>query len=114
MASTITRRLAPALLLGFACCGASAQQSDGQVVSFRCALALDAVIAELDKQTNNPVTRQALERSGEENGEFVCIQGDQRTIIVRLQSPDMGPTEGRLVFSVDARTYKVLKTYFGP
>ena len=114
MLPSMTRRLATALLLGFACCGASAQQSEGEVVSFRCALALDAVISELDKQAGNPVTQQALERSGEDNGEFVCIRADPKTIFVRLQSPDMGPTDSRLVFSIDARTYEVLKTYFGP
>ena len=114
MLPSITRRLAPALLLGFACCGAGAQQADGEVVSFRCTMALDAVISELDRQSSNPVTQQALDRIDEDNGEFVCIRADAKTIAVRLQTPGMSPTESKLVFTVDTRTYKVLKTYYGP
>jgi len=114
MLPTITRRFVPALLLGFACWGARAQQPDEEVVSFRCTMALDAVISALDSQAGNPVTQQALDRIDEDSGEFVCIRVDAKTIAVRLQTPDMSPTEGKLVFTVDARTYEVLKTYFGP
>lgn len=114
MIPVAARHLATALALGLACQGATAQQPEGEVISFRCALALDAVIAELDTQAQNPVTQQALERSGEDNGEFVCIRADAKTIFVRLQSPDMLSIDSRLVFTVDARSYEVLKTYFGP
>lgn len=114
MLSTTTRRLAPALVVAFSCCAANAQENRGEVISFRCALALDAVIAELDSQAENPVTQQALERIDENSGEFVCIRADEKTIFVRLQAPDMVSTESKLVFTVDARTYKVLKTYYGP
>ena len=103
-----------ALVLVLACPGTHAQQAEPEIISFRCALALDAVVAELDTQAENPVTQQALERIDEDRGEFICVRADQTTIVVRLQSPDMTPTEGRLVFTVDARTYRVLKTYFGP
>lgn len=112
MLSIVTRRLAPALALGFACFAAQAQEAE--VISFRCTLALDAVIAELDTQASNPVTQQALERIDEDSGEFVCIRADEKTIFVRLQAPGMVATESKLVFTVDARTYEVLKTYYGP
>jgi hypothetical protein len=113
MKPTRSRALA-ALALGLAGTGALAQQAEPEIISFRCALALDAVVAELDTQAENPVTQQALDRIDEDRGEFVCVRADETTIVVRLQSPDMAPTEGKLVFTVDARTYRVLKTYFGP
>ena len=102
------------MLAVLACSNAAAQQAEKQKISFRCALAIDAVITELDRQTDNPVTREALDRIDEDRGEFVCLQKDETTIFVRLQSPDLGVTEGKLTFSVDARTYRVLKTFFGP
>ena len=101
------------LALGLSAPG-GALQGEPEIVSFRCVLALDAVLAELDKQTENPVTREALERIDEDRGEFVCVHADDSTIVVRLQSPDMAPTEGRLIFTVDPSTYRVMKTYFGP
>ena len=99
--------------LGLAGYGA-AQESEPEIVSFRCVLAFDAVLAELDRQAENPVTQQALERIDEERGEFVCVRARDETIVVRLQSPDLAPTEGRLIFTVDPATYRVMKTYFGP
>jgi hypothetical protein len=102
------------LALGLGSPGSYAQQAEAEVISFRCALALDAVVAELDTQAENRVTQQALDRIDEDSGEFVCVRADEKTIVVRLQSPDMAPTEGKLIFTVDARTYRVLKTYFGP
>ena len=105
---------AAALTFGLACPGPYAQEAEPEVISFRCALALDAVVAELDTQAENRITQQALDRIDEDSGEFVCVRADAATIVVRLQSPDMAPTEGKLVFTVDARTYRVLKTYFGP
>ena len=92
----------------------AAQQPDAEVVSFRCVLALDAVLAELDRQADNPVIEQALARIDEDRGEFVCARADAATIVVRLQSPDLAPAEGKLVFTVDPATYRVMKTYFGP
>lgn len=94
--------------------GGTAQESEPEIVSFRCVLAFDAVLAELDRQAENPVTQQALERIDEDRGEFVCARASDETIVVRLQTPDMSPTEGRLRFTVDPATYRVLKTYFGP
>jgi hypothetical protein len=114
MQSVTARRLAIALLAGLAWSAAIAQQAPSEVVSFRCGLALDAVIAELDKQAENPVTQQALERLGEDQGEFVCVRTDDRTIVVYLLARDRSVLEGKLVFTVDARTYEVLKTYYGP
>ena len=92
----------------------AAQQGEAEIVSFRCVLALDAVLAELDRQAENVVIKEALERIDEERGEFVCGLADAETIVVRLQSPDLAVTEGKLVFTVDPVTYRVLKTYFGP
>ena len=97
-----------------ACGNGAAQQAEAEVVSFRCVLALDAVLAELDRQADNPVIEQALDRIDEDRGEFVCSRADTRTIVVRLQSPDLAPAEGKLVFTVDPVTYKIMKTYFGP
>ena len=114
MPSAPTRQLVIALLAGLACSAAIAQQAPSESVSFRCGLALDAVIAELDTQTDNPVTQQALERLGEDQGEFVCVRTDDRTIVVYLLARDRTALEGKLVFTVDARTYEVLKTYYGP
>lgn len=111
---TPTRGAIAALSLGLACHGVQAQQAEPEIVSFSCALALDAVVAELDTQAENRITQQALERIEVESGEFVCLRADEKTIVVRLQSPDMAPTEGKLIFTVDAQTYRVLKTYFGP
>ena len=99
--------------LGFAAQG-NAQERGPETVSFRCVLAFDAVLAELDRQAENPVTQQALERIDEDNGQFVCVRANDRTIVVRLQPPDLAPTEGRLIFTVDPATYRVMKTYFGP
>ncbi|MCP4981406.1 MAG: hypothetical protein GY935_13025 [Gammaproteobacteria bacterium] len=84
-----------------------------EVVSFKCGLAIDAVFAELDTQVDNPVTQEALDRIDESNGEFVCITADESNIFVKLQAKDMGPTENRLVFTVNTRTYRVVKTLFG-
>ena len=92
----------------------AAQESEPETVSFRCVLAFDAVLAELDKQAENPVTQQALERIDEDRGQFVCVRANDETIVVRLLPPDLGPTEGRLIFTVDPATYRVMKTYFGP
>lgn len=113
MNHTGTTALLASIFLGFAG-SAAAQEGQSETVSFRCVLAFDAVLAELDRQAENPVTQEALERIDEDRGEFVCVRADAKTIVVRLQSPDLAPTEGRLLFTVDPRTYRVLKTYFGP
>jgi len=114
MIPAVVRNAAIALACGLACGILPARLAAADVVSFRCALALDAVIAELDSQAQNPVTQQALERIDEDSGEFICILADAKTIFVRLQAPDMVSTDSKLVFTVDARTYEVLKTYYGP
>ena len=101
------------IVLGFAF-PVAAQQGEPVIVSFRCVLALDAVLAELDRQSENLVIKEALERIDEDRGEFVCVHVDAKTIVVRLQSPDLAVTEGKLVFTVDPVTYRILKTYFGP
>ena len=91
---------------------ARAQQTEA-VVSFKCALAIDAVLAELDKSADNLVVRQALSGIDDINGQLVCIDIDAKEIQVRLQSTDMHPNDNRLVFSLDARTYVVKKTFYG-
>ena len=84
-----------------------------EVVSFRCGLAIDAVIAAMDKQSENLVTQEALGRINDDNGEFVCVEAEGSKLFVRLQSKQMSAIENRLVFTVDTRTYRVLKTYYG-
>lgn len=111
MIPAIARNTAIALIFGLAC---STRLAAADVVSYRCALALDAVLAELNSQAQNPVTQQALERIEEDSGEFVCVLADAKTIFVRLQSPDMVSTDSKLVFIIDARSYEVLKTTYGP
>lgn len=114
MIPAVARNAAIALALGTAAGVLPDRLSAADVVSFRCALAIDAVISELDSQAKNPVTQQALERVDEDSGEFVCVLADADTILVRLQAPDMLSVESKLVFTIDARTYKVLKTTYGP
>ena len=91
---------------------AHAQDAE-EVVSFRCALAIDAVLSELDNSAENLVIQQALSTIDDVNGQLVCISIDDREIQVRLQSTDMHPNDNRLVFSLDARTYVVKKTFYG-
>lgn len=88
-------------------------QTPEEVVSFRCALAIDAVLSELDNSAENLVIQQALSNIDDINGQLVCISIDEKEIQVRLQSTDMHPNDNRLVFSLDARTYVVKKTFYG-
>jgi len=90
-----------------------AAESVEELVSFRCGLAIDAVIAEMDKQSGNPVTQEALSKINDKNGEFVCIQTEESKLLVRLQYKEMLVTDNRLLFTVDPQTYRVLKTYYG-
>ena len=90
-----------------------AAQSGAELVSFRCALAIDAVLAELDSNSENLVIQQELNRIDDSNGQFVCIPISADEIQVRLQSTDMTGNDNRLVFSLDAKTYRVRKTFYG-
>jgi hypothetical protein len=102
------------LLAGFYCVNSfAAEPREVEQVSFRCALAIDAVLARLDEQIENLVVKQALDRITEQNGQLVCISISADEIQVRLQASDMTAADNRLVFSLDAKTYKVLKTYYG-
>jgi hypothetical protein len=92
--------------------GIAAQQEE-ELVSFRCALAIDAVLASLDQQTQNLVIQQALESINDKNGQLVCIYMSVDEIQVRLQTTDMTSADNRLVFSLDAKTYSVRKTFYG-
>ncbi len=92
---------------------ASAEPGEEEQVSFRCALAIDAVLARLDEQIENLVIKQALDRITEQNGQLVCIPMSANEIQVRLQASDMTAADNRLVFSLNAKTYKVLKTFYG-
>jgi hypothetical protein len=102
-----------AIILAMASPILHAAESVEEVVSFRCGLAIDAVIAEMDKQSGNLVTQEALGKINDENGEFVCVQTEESKLFVRLQSREMSATESRLIFTVDPQTYRVLKTYYG-
>lgn len=102
-----------AIVLAIAAPLLHAADSVEEVVSFRCGLAIDAVIAAMDKQSGNLVTQEALSKINDENGEFVCVQTEDSKLFVRLQSKEMSAIESRLIFTVDPRTYRVLKTYYG-
>ncbi len=107
------QRFLLALILGIANPSLLQAETSEEVVSFRCGLAIDAVIAEIDKQATNLVTQEALSLINEKNGEFVCIQTDDSKMFVRLQSKEMKATDNRLVFTIDVQTYRVLKTFYG-
>ena len=84
-----------------------------EVVSFSCALAIDAALAALDKQAGNPLIQEALSTIDDVNGQLVCIQISSKEIQVRLQSTEMTSADNRLVFSINAKTYTVQKTFYG-
>jgi hypothetical protein len=107
------QRFLLALIFGIATPTLLHAEPSEEVVSFRCSLAIDAVIAEMDKQAENLVTQEALSQVNEKNGEFVCIQTDDSKMFVRLQSKEMKATDNRLVFTIDVKTYRVLKTFYG-
>ena len=109
----IMQKSSLAIILAMASPILHAAESVEEVVSFRCGLAIDAVIAEMDKQSGNLVTQEALGKINDENGEFVCVQTEESKLFVRLQSREMSATESRLIFTVDPQTYRVLKTYYG-
>lgn len=108
----LNRKLLLPLLAGLMT-GQVCAQDPEEVVSFRCALAIDAVLAELDSNSSNLVIQQALSSINDVNGQLVCISIDAEEIQVRLQSTDMHPNDNRLVFSLDARTYVVNRTFYG-
>ena len=90
-----------------------AEKGAEEVVSFSCALAIDAALAELDGQSQNLVIQQVLSEIDDVNGQLVCIPMSADEIQVRLQSTDMAYADNRLVFSIDAKTYTILKTFYG-
>ena len=101
------------VLLALALPNPAAAAPPEELVSYKCALAIGAVFTELEKLSENLVTKEALGDIDDHNGEFVCIYINPKEIQVRLQSTDLTAADNRLVFSVDAVTYVVLKTYFG-
>lgn len=106
-------RLAAALLAGLLWINPFATAGAEELVSFRCALAIDAVLAEMDKQAQNLVMQQALSSIDDVNGQLVCIPMNADEIQVRLQSTQMADNDNRLVFSLDAKTYSVRKVFYG-
>jgi sulfur relay (sulfurtransferase) DsrC/TusE family protein len=107
------RRLLVVLLMGFLLGHLGSARSAEEIVSFSCALAIDAALAKLDEQSTNLVIKQALSTINDVNGQLVCIPMSADEIQVRLQSTDMAYADNRLVFSIDAKTYTVLKIFFG-
>lgn len=101
------------LLAGLFSLPASAAEGKEELVSFSCALAIDAVLTRLDEQTDNIVIQQALSEIDDRNGQFVCISLRAGEIQVRLQSTDMTGADNRLVFALDADTYAVRKIFYG-
>ena len=107
------KKISMVLLLGLSAFNLLAAGPEGEIISFRCGLAIDAVIAELDTQASNEVTQEAMSKIDETNGEFVCIPVDDSKIFVRLQSKVMSATDNRLLFTVNTQTYRVIKTLYG-
>jgi hypothetical protein len=101
--------LLPLVLLG----NLRAAELEEEVVSFSCALAIDAALAELDEDAHNLVIQQALSTINDKNGQLVCIVMSANEIQVRLQSTDMKASDNRLVLSINAKTYKVMKKFYG-
>ena len=101
--------LLPFVLLG----NLRAAQFEEEVVSFSCALAIDAALAELDKDAHNLIIQHALSTINDKNGQLVCIVMSANEIQVRLQSTDMKVTDNRLVLSINSKTYKVQKKFYG-
>ena len=113
-----TRRWSRMLLAGagFAVagiCNPLAAQTSEELVSFRCAKAIDAVLAELDLNSDNLMIQQALQQIDDANGQLVCIPISAGEIQVRLQSTEMSGNDNRLVFSLDTKTYNVRRTFYG-
>jgi len=105
--------MAMLLMLTLAMPNPAAAAPPEEVVSFKCALAIKAVFAELEKLLENPITKEAIGNIDDQNGQFVCIEINPGEIQVRLQSTDLTSADNRLVFALDAATYVVRKTYFG-
>jgi hypothetical protein len=101
--------LLPLVLLG----NLRAAELDEEVVSFSCALAIDAALAELDEDAHNLIIQHALSTINEENGQLVCIVMSANEIQVRLQSTDMKASDNRLVISINSKTYKARKIFYG-
>ena len=101
--------LLPLVLLG----NLRAAEFEEEVVSFSCALAIDAALAELDEDAHNLIIQHALSTINDKNGQLVCIVMSADEIQVRLQSTDMKASDNRLVLSINAKTYKVRKTFYG-
>jgi hypothetical protein len=112
----VLRRLITVLLSGLLLGNLSIAESAEELVSLKCARAIDAALAELDdldQQAENLIIKDVLSNIDDSNGELVCIPMSAAEIQVRLQSTDMGYADNRLVFSIDAKTYTVLKTFYG-
>jgi hypothetical protein len=112
----VLRRLITVLLSGLLFGNLSIAESAEELVSFKCARAIEAALAELDEldeQAGNLVIKDVLSKIDDSNGQLVCIPMSAKEIQVRLQSTDMGYSDNRLVFSIDAKTYTVLKTFYG-
>jgi hypothetical protein len=112
----VLHRLITVLLSGLLLGNLSIAESAEELVSLKCARAIDAALAELaelDEQAENIIIKDVLSKIDDSNGELVCIPMSAGEIQVRLQSTDMGYSDNRLVFSIDAKTYTVLKTFYG-
>jgi len=110
------RRLITVLLAGLLFGNLGIAASAEELVSLKCARAIDAALAELaelDEQAENLVIKDVLSKIDDANGQLVCIPMSANEIQVRLQSTDMAYSDNRLVFSIDAETYTVLKTFYG-
>ena len=97
-------------LLLFICAPSFASE---QIVSMRCALAIDAAFEELDSQASNVITQEALSKINEKEGQFVCSQPNESVIYLRLENKSMTAADNKLVLTVNARTLEVMKTYYG-
>ena len=107
------RRLTTILLSGLLLGNLNIAESAEELVSLKCARAIDAALAELDAESPNLIIQEVLSSIDDVNGQLVCIPMNAKEIQVRLQSTDMGYSDNRLVFSIDAKTNTELKTFYG-
>ena len=85
----------------------------GEVVSLKCGYAIGAAVKKMEQQVNNIMIQEALNKVDENNDEFICVKPDDKRIYIRLQSKEMSAKDSKLLFTIDAHSYEVMKTHYG-
>ena len=78
----------------------------GEIVSLNCSYAIASAlkfIEEKDIKTNVTV----------ESGEFICVTPNEKEIYVRLQTPNLKPSDNKHMFFVNAKTYEIIRHAYG-